>query len=201
MSKLIAVINSKGGVGKTTTAVLLANELSRYGSVQLKDADMQGSATSWIEKAEMNQEIPFHFEITNRAQIAKNKERFAFTVVDTPPQDTMIMDAVIKVADYVIIPTSPTGLDLERVFEILNMMNDKPYSVLLTQVNTKTLTYRGAKTMLEDQNINLFFEPIPHREAIKRSFGTIPSELEAIESYGKIALNLLNIWNEENKND
>src|SRR6185295_7066112 len=52
LSMIIAIANSKGGVGKSTLSVHLAAWLQRRGnSVILADCDMQQSSSEWIREA------------------------------------------------------------------------------------------------------------------------------------------------------
>ena len=62
----ISIVNTKGGVGKTTTAVYLATALAAQYRVILLDADPQGSATSWATDAfEAGDQLDFEVRPAN----------------------------------------------------------------------------------------------------------------------------------------
>ncbi len=49
--KIVAIVNHKGGVGKTTTAVCLSGALVEQGKrILLIDLDPQASASKWLER-------------------------------------------------------------------------------------------------------------------------------------------------------
>lgn len=172
----IAVVNTKGGVGKTTTAIYLAAVASDRGlSVELLDADPQGSATSWAEIAAEG-ESPLPFSVTPANKITFSRPSVDdLTVIDTPPGAADIIQAAIDAADVVVVPTAPSGLDLQRVWPTLEAAAHKPAGVLLTSVELGTKLLSLTKEALESEGVFVFENVIGKRQAIRQSFGTCPA--------------------------
>ncbi len=69
MANIIAVLNQKGGVGKTTTAINLAAYLAKAGrSVLLVDADPQGNTTSGLGLDKQAQTATLYDVLFSRAE-------------------------------------------------------------------------------------------------------------------------------------
>ena len=112
----LAVVNTKGGVGKTTTAIYVAAGLHRQDRTLLIDADPQQSAYLWAE-----QDPIFPFTVISRPmrdlhhRLSSLSRGYEHVIIDTPPGDSGIIGSAVMAADTVIIPASPTGLDLNRI--------------------------------------------------------------------------------------
>lgn len=196
-TKIITITNTKGGVGKTTSAIYLATILSNYGSVLLKDVDPQGSATDWLEVIENS---PFDYEIANIRSLSKTKN-YDYVVIDTPPQNADIIKAAIDIADYVLVPSSPSALEISRVFSIVSNLQNKQYGVLLVQVDTRTNSFKTVKELLKNENVSQLNTFIPKKEAIKLAYGTIPqkNKKNGYEEYENVAKEILKGVNSNEK--
>lgn len=125
---IIALLNQKGGVGKTTLATHLAGELTRSGdSVVVIDADPQGSALDWSQRRSQTG-LPRLFGVVGLAretlhleapEIARSVDH---VVIDGPPRVTALARSALLAADLVLIPVQPSPYDVWASSEMVALV-------------------------------------------------------------------------------
>ena len=183
---IIGIINSKGGVGKTTSAIYLASAFSEMGrNVVVIDMDHQGSASDWADRAEdAGTPLPFSVDLSNAKRLPRllrALEPGTVVILDTPPGSPDVIDAAISAADFIVVPTRSYGLDVSRVWETLPSIEHLPYRVLLTQARLGTNSLGGVLASLEAEGVPTFQTVIPLRESIADCLGEVPTKHEGYD--------------------
>lgn len=204
--KVLVILNGKGGVGKTTTAVNLAAIFAEDRRVLLIDSDSQRSATWWLER--VHQAFDFSHEVDPKmlGQL-KSLDDYDLIVVDTPPAlHSKALAAVLPVADYLLLPTPPAPMDVTALINTVKTFAQPSgvfHRVLLTKVDSRSLKEaQEAQTMLEKLDIAAFQTYIRTYKAHERAAmeGCAISQWkganaqEAQADYYKVAAEVLMDW-------
>lgn len=100
MSKVISIVNQKGGVGKTTTAVNLAAGLGRQGcKVLLIDIDPQGNSTSGYGLNKRDIRVSSYDILTRSAKIEDATVETQFEGVSIVPSNMDLAGAEIEMIE------------------------------------------------------------------------------------------------------
>jgi chromosome partitioning protein len=142
--KVLVVLNGKGGVGKTTTAINLAAVFAEQSPVLLVDADAQGSASWWYQRGDQGMKFGL-LQAADADTLAglRQQQDYGLVVVDMPPAlASEAIQAALPHADYVILPSPPAPMDLTALIETVKTVI-KPtqvhHRVLLTRVDPRSL--------------------------------------------------------------
>lgn len=124
--QVIAVLNQKGGSGKTTIATHLARALQLDGAdVLLVDSDPQGSARDW---AAVREDQPLTVVGIDRPTIdrdLKNVARKDFVVIDGAPQAADLAVSAIKATNFVLIPVQPSPYDVWATADLVELVKQR----------------------------------------------------------------------------
>ena len=112
---VMAIVNQKGGVGKTCLATNLASALGNEEPTLLLDCDPQRSASGWIAMAPQE---PLQLTVrgveegTLVRQLRVAVDEYQWVVIDCPPGITRVNADAIRASDVVLIPCKPRVWDV-----------------------------------------------------------------------------------------
>ena len=162
--KVIALLNQKGGAGKTTLATHLAGEYAMQGRrVTLLDADPQGSALDWAQRrAQSGQNRLYGVFGLARDSLHQEAPQIAqqadFVVIDGPPRVAALARSALLAADLVLIPVQPSAYDVWASHEMVQLVVEarvfRPALRVAFVINRRvvgTVIGREARAALADQ--------------------------------------------------
>ena len=122
--KVIAVLNQKGGSGKTTIATHLARAFQMRGKrVLLVDSDPQGSARDW---SAANENQPLVTIGMDRPTLDRDLRALSaqcdIAVIDGAPQAHELAISALKAADLVLIPVQPSPYDIWAAADLVELV-------------------------------------------------------------------------------
>ncbi len=160
--KVITVYSLKGGSGKTTISVLLAQVLKSKGfSVTLLDSDEQQKSTAnWVEYSESQINC---FIIKDRLTMSDLKSlNTDFVIIDGTPRTNNYVEGILELSDLIITPLQPTQLAVssflqEKHLSMLNSVKEKGKKIIAvingtTQYNQKEIS--SIKEILKGTSID-----------------------------------------------
>jgi chromosome partitioning protein len=204
MSIILAVANSKGGVSKTTTSVLVAAALARHLRVVVADSDPQGTASLWA-RATGKLPVPV-VPVATEADIRALAAQYQAVIVDCPPQvDAPVMSAALACASLVLVPLAPEPADVWATTLLLQRCRaDYPHLktlVVLAKVPAGTALARDTLAAIEGAGWPLAKARLGLRTAYKEAMavgGTLddvrgPGALKARQEVQDLALEAMTV--------
>jgi chromosome partitioning protein len=126
---IIAVLNEKGGVGKTTLVTNLARAYQRQDlRVLMVDSDPQGSLRDWLAAA--GEDSGYCSMVAmDKPSMIKDLKRigtdYDVVMVDGCPKAMGMIATTVTVADLVLIPVQPSGFDLWAANSVVELIRQR----------------------------------------------------------------------------
>jgi len=180
---IIAVVNQKGGVGKTTLAVHLAMWYAEQGaSVVVVDTDEQRTASRWIDGSGFDIESLSESEGDGLIEASPElAARFDIVVADGPANLAEATRALLLVSNIAVVPCGPTIPELEATHTTIRMVRNAQAvrkgegpAPLLVLSRMRPLRFRLTREAIEASEtfgIPVASGVVPAREAIADAAG------------------------------
>lgn len=156
---VIAVANPKGGVGKSTLATQVAGWLARQGhAVMLGDLDRQQSSRQWLALRPPQAPAIQGWDVREGGQALRPPAGTTHAVIDTPAGlHGKKLDALLKVADRLLIPLQPSLFDIQATHAFLSELRAHPRAgrIALALVGMRVKDHTFAQERLQQYTATL----------------------------------------------
>ena len=161
---VVAIVNQKGGTGKTTLATNLASVLAEKGPVLLLDADPQASSQNWAA-SEWTSPEGLAVKGMGKGNLLQEVRAIAggydWIIIDGPPGITRTSADAVRAADLVLIPAKPSPLDVWAASEIVEAVRARQKTTngipraafVITMAQPRTRLGRQIDTALSELGI------------------------------------------------
>ena len=205
---IVAVLGEKGGTGKTTFSTNLAGMRSATGrDVLVVDADRQGSASYWAEAREekglTSVSCVQKFGDGLARAIKDMSRRYDDVIIDIASGDSREIEGALRVADKVIIPVQPSGIDLwtlglldDRISQARQGNKKLTAHVVINRASTNPLdndAEDAKNAMAGCDTLNITDVVVRDRVSIKRSVpaGITADEYKPLDSKAALEMTAL----------
>jgi chromosome partitioning protein len=202
---IFSVINQKGGVGKTTLSIHIADGLAKRGrKVALIDADAQNSSLLWsaMRPGEVLFPVLGMPKETLYQEMQGLRDSFDDIVIDGPPRVAAVLKAAIAAADFVLVPVKPSSLDVWAATDVVNLIEevrtfrpDLRASFVINERRPNTRLARDVQEALTGIGLDVCETSIHTRSAYPVAIGQGLSVFDT-EPKGKAALEMGQLINE-----
>jgi chromosome partitioning protein len=164
---ILAVVNQKGGTGKSTVATNIASCFAAEGrEVLLIDADTQHTALDWRADRPNDQPLlqAIGLPVRNLHQeLEPFRRKYEVIIIDGGGRITATARAAVMASDFIIVPILPSKPDLlstqdffREVINEVTAVKDIQGAILINQVQTGTLINREVREHLKELHYPVF---------------------------------------------
>ena len=159
---VIAILNQKGGTGKTTLATNLAAAFADVEQVLLLDADPQGSSRDWADNRPRLRLSVRGLEGGNLVdEVRRQAPDYHWVIIDGPPGTSRTSADAIRAADLVLIPSKASPFDVWAASDIVDAVKARQEvsrgtplaAFVITMAKPRTNLGRQVQAALEDYGL------------------------------------------------